>query len=543
MGLKALNLKSAYYSDEDNLLLDFYVPVLSKSISYKRIAGYFSSNSLAVAARGISEFINNGGKVKLIANVVLSLEDQVAIKEAISIKEAEIINEIYDMEDTLKKDHIRMLGWLIMNKALEIKIAVVRKGVEHQKIGLLEDSEGDTISFSGSDNETAYGWLHNDEQFHVFCSWKEGDSEHLLSDSKRFDRLWENKGNKVRVFDVSEAFKNGLVKTAPRDNEEFNNLSARTIDALLEENNRIYGHIKIKEKPLSFIDNLWYFQKDAIDNWERNAFKGIFSMATGTGKTKTAIGGIIKLKNFKERLFAVISSPQNTILKQWEKEIKNIGLFNASIIADSTNNSWDTQLADKVIDYNEGNINSCVVFTTYNTLSSDRFINIISDLSGPSLLVGDEVHWAGASTFRKGLAQTYEFRLGLSATPKRYMDEEGTDEIINYFGDVVYEFSLERALTEINPITKKTFLCPYNYYPLFVNLNEDELAEYYELTGKINRQFAKESKYESNSDHLQRLCEKRQSIIVNADKKYESLNTLLDSLIIIKFLFSPRFAR
>ena len=327
-----------------------------------------------------------------------------------------------------------------------------------------------------------------------------------------------------------------MVKTAPRDNEEFNNLSAWTIDSLLKENNRIYGHLKVKKQPLSFINNLWYFQKDAIDNLGNNDFRGIFSMATGTGKTKTAIGGIIKLINSKTRLFAVICSPQNTILKQWEKEIKNLGLFNASIIADSTNSLWNTQLADKVIDYNEKNINSCVVFTTYNTLSSDKFIDLISNLSGHSLLVGDEVHWAGAATFRKGLVQTYQFRLGLSATPKRYMDEEGTDEIINYFGDVVYEFSLERALTEINPITKETFLCPYNYYPLFVNLNENELSEYYELTEKINRQFAKESKYEFNSDYFQRLCEKRQAIIVNAIGKHEVLSNLLNSLEIIKFL-------
>ena len=118
MGLKALNLKTAYYSDEDNLLLDFYVPVLSKSISYKRIAGYFSSNSLAVAAKGISKFISNGGRVKLIANVVLSEEDQTAIKEAISKKETEIIQEIYALEDELKKNHIRMFGLMIKNKSL-----------------------------------------------------------------------------------------------------------------------------------------------------------------------------------------------------------------------------------------------------------------------------------------------------------------------------------------------------------------------------------------------------------------------------------------
>lgn len=72
MGLKALNLKTAYYSDEDNLLIDFYIPALSNSIKYDRVAGYFCSNSLAVAAKGIAGFINNGGRIRLIANVVQS---------------------------------------------------------------------------------------------------------------------------------------------------------------------------------------------------------------------------------------------------------------------------------------------------------------------------------------------------------------------------------------------------------------------------------------------------------------------------------------
>ncbi|MFC1752548.1 hypothetical protein ACFL96_04045, partial [Thermoproteota archaeon] len=67
MSLKDLNLKGSYNFNKDDLLNDFYIPVLSESISYKRIAGYFCSNSLAISAKGISKFIDNCGKIQLIA--------------------------------------------------------------------------------------------------------------------------------------------------------------------------------------------------------------------------------------------------------------------------------------------------------------------------------------------------------------------------------------------------------------------------------------------------------------------------------------------
>ena len=129
MGLRDVNLKAVYYSDEDNLLEGFYVPVLSNSVKYDRIAGYFSSNTLAIAAKGIEAFVRAGGKIRLIANVVLSEGDQESIRQALLIKEREVLSEIENLEDELKKDHVRMLGWMVRNRLSEMKIAVVENGV------------------------------------------------------------------------------------------------------------------------------------------------------------------------------------------------------------------------------------------------------------------------------------------------------------------------------------------------------------------------------------------------------------------------------
>lgn len=536
MSLKDLKLKCAYNSDEDNLLEDFYIPVLSESTSYRRIAGYFSSNALAIASKGIAKLINNGGKIKLIANVVLTEEDQEAIKSALLKKEDELLAEINELEDGLKRNHIRMLSWMLRKDLLEIKIAVVPRGIEHIKKGIFEDKDGNKISFSGSDNETLSGWIRNHEDFHVFASWQAGEHDHLLVDIEGFERLWGNIANRVKVFDVSDAFRSGLIRTAPRDEEEFTILSVESTNVLLDKNRNYYTKNR-KSIGNRYLEELWYFQKDALHNWEKEGFCGIISMATGTGKTKTAIAGLVQLKGKKTNgLFTIICCPQFSILKQWEKEIKELNLFQHSITADSTNINWTSQLADKIMDYNNHLISDCVIFTTYNTLSNNRFIDSLSKLKGESLIICDEVHWAGAGTFRNGLLETYNYRLGLSATPERHMDEGGTDLIKTYFKGVVFEFPLEKALSEINPITKETFLCPYNYYPIFIELKEAELVEYLELTGKINRQFAVERQSDDTNDYLQRLLEKRQAIIRNASGKYDALIKIINELEEIKYL-------
>ena len=241
MTLNELDLKGLYDSDSDNLLIDFYIPTLKESIVYKRIAGYFSSNALAISAEGISKFIENGGKMYLIANVILSNDDQETIKKVIEEKEKEILDEMETMDDALKKGHLRLLAWMMKNNNLEIKIAKVPNGIEHKKKGILEDSDGNIVSFSGSDNETVSGWLYNHEDFHVFCSWLEGDMErHLKPDIESFVRLWDNKTNEVRIFNISDAFRDQLIKTAPKDEEEFRAISNEVARELVDRANKKY---------------------------------------------------------------------------------------------------------------------------------------------------------------------------------------------------------------------------------------------------------------------------------------------------------------
>jgi len=523
MGLEKLNLKGLYDSDADNLLLDFYIPVLKESIDYKRIAGYFSSNSLAIAAKGISKFILNRGKMYLIANVILSSDDQEVIRKTISEKEIEILDEIETMEDAVKKGHLRLLAWMLKNGNLEIRIAKVQNGIEHKKKGILEDSEGNIISFSGSDNETVSGWLYNHEDFHVFCSWIDGDKErHLNPDIVSFEKLWNDETNAVRIFNVSDAFKFGLIKSAPKDEEEFRTLSNEMAEEAMK--NSSLKNIQPKsvtEKPSR--DNLYKFlrdyQNDAINRWESNGHMGILEMATGTGKTFTAIAAIERYLKEKKKGIVVIVAPKQLLVSQWSNELKKLGFSN--VIEVMKNSSvWKKDLKGAILKVDLGHEKEVIAVATYASFCTDNFISTIRSTNTKPLLICDEMHNSWAPKYRQGLLNSYESRLGLSATPERYMDEKGTEDMQKYFGNIIYTFGISEAIPE--------YLVPYEYHAEIVELTAEEKYEYEELTSEISIRIAANNGEVDDATFLKIL--KRSKIVINSDSKWPAFENILDSL-------------
>ena len=121
MRLTDLPLRSAYDSDTDNILADFYTPALSVSVQYSRLTGFFSSTTLAVAAKGISGLIQNGGSIRLITGATFQKQDIAAIREAIDdpekVLENAMLREFENLEDEFVKDHVRALGWMVSARA------------------------------------------------------------------------------------------------------------------------------------------------------------------------------------------------------------------------------------------------------------------------------------------------------------------------------------------------------------------------------------------------------------------------------------------
>ena len=312
MSFKDLGLQVSYDSDCDDILKKFYIPVLSKAIRYHRLAGFFSSSALAVAAKGIAEFIQNEGKMKIIVGAKLQKNDVEAIIDAKESAEKVLaetmLKDLTQIEDEITADHVKALAWLIARKDLEIKVAVLfdlngqpmdfesasKAGLFHQKIGILEDHSGNFLSFSGSINETATAWKVNVEEFKVFRSWVEGELPHLESDNKKFEKYWYGQTERLRIFEIPEAVKNRFVEIAPTDPTALKTLYQSSTPKLRD------------------------YQKEAINLWLKNSGRGILEMATATGKTFTALGCLEKVLEKEQRLTVVITCPFIHLTRQWK---------------------------------------------------------------------------------------------------------------------------------------------------------------------------------------------------------------------------------
>lgn len=540
--LKNLKMSIAYDSDRDDILNDFYIPALAVSSNYKRIAGYFSSSSFALAARGLAKFIINGGHMQLIINHVLQIEDKNVLEEVVrnSTKLDHILlhqMDSWNLENQIIRDHVGALGWMLANNLLELKIAISNEAsVFHQKVGILEDVENNKISFSGSNNESYSGWKNNIEEFKVFRGWVSEQNRYVETDLTKFNNFWNNLSRRAIVLNIPDAIRKKIIEIAPEKLEDIH------VDTELIDHNFVYTTIDTipSERKIELMD----FQKEAVKSWVKNSYKGILEMATGTGKTITALGCLNQVMSKHVRLLCVISAPYNHLITQWENEINRIIScgkeedFKYLIVLTGENfltigsasYNWKRKLSNKLLDLENGLIDKLIVFTTHDSLASSFLIDKISLNSNDAILIADEVHGLGAMVRRKGLLRSYNIRLGLSATPKRWMDEQGSRLIFDYFDKTVFEFPLEKAISTINPLTGKTYLTPYDYMPYFTKLTDDEAYKYITLTKKIGRLFKYKEKNDSYQGRFEVLIQERANIIKSADNKLATFRDIITDI-------------
>jgi superfamily II DNA or RNA helicase len=534
MNLRELNLRKSYDSDRDDILNEFYVPALSVSISYERLAGFFSSTSLAVAARGIAGLISNGGRIRLICGAKLSKQDVEAILEAkkdlsdiITENAAREFEDIEALENKFVENHVKGLGWMMANGVLEIKIAVVKddndrpldyqealkSGIFHQKVGILRNVEGNVVSFSGSDNETASAWIQNIEEFKVFRSWEESQREYLQADVNRFQRFWSGLGKRAEVIDIPDAIRRKLIDIAPNDIGEL-------------ELSKLY--VRKKRKGIK----LWDQQVKALDKWLKNGKRCIFEMATGTGKTLAALACLRHLLSEEKKLVTVITCPYSHLIYQWKENIERLDVSVTTVDAFSGNVGWRDILVDHLRDVKNNIINALVILTTHDTFYKDNFKEFLSIAGCKLFLIADEVHGLGSEVRRFGLIEEYDYRLGLSATPTRWFDPEGTKLLLKYFqaedDTNLFVFSLEDAIKTINPETGETYLTPYEYKPYFTELAEEEINDYLETSQKIAKAYYSSKNEWDRVKYFDLLCFQRQKIIQNASNKYNVFKSILD---------------
>lgn len=517
MAFTDLKLLKHYKTYKNNIVKEFYTPVLQEAILYQRSVGFFSSTALIELTKGISGIVKNGGKIQFIVSPYLSQEDVEAITKGYEKKkiiEQALLREYREPENYFQEERLNLLAHLIEDGHMEIKVAFTPPdkftGMYHEKVGILEDKFGNKIVFTGSLNETINAFYNNYESIVVFTSWEESKqyAEEMQED---FALLWNNNDKDLEIIEFPEAVKEKIkINKKPHVNYEVdeerlpyitNSFEVSELPEVLREKIEVnkeqninndkeeyqMGKTEIK-KGIPYIPEgfeLREYQIEAIDNWKQNRYRGIFDMATGTGKTYTGLGAVTKLYEDKRRLAIIIVCPYQHLVEQWVEDIELFNMLPTIGYSSSKQKNWKKRFEDDVLDFSIGVIDTFCFVTTNATYSSKFVVEQMKNLGKDTLLLIDEAHNFGSPNLRKRLYLNIEYRLALSATLERHGDEEGTSYLKNYFGDKCIEYDLQKAI-------KDGKLTPYYYYPIIVYLDEEETEQYRDISYKISKECHKD---------------------------------------------------
>ena len=525
MSLKDSCIKSEYRSLIDNVVQDFYVPLLKEAVTYRRAVGFFSSSSLVDISKGIAALAKRRGKIQLVASPYLSDEDIEAIRNGYEkrnvIIENALLSQLSDENmDFYSMERLNLLANLIAEGILDIRIAYTEDdrgiGMYHEKMGIIEDAEGNKVAFSGSMNESSTAMSINYETIDVFRSWgDEFEANQAQLKENAFVSIWNDTEPNIHVLEFP-SISQALIDKYKKKRSSFDIDELQFFDVPIKRKNvsgkRIGARIP---KDIS----LYEYQKEAIVSWAGENYRGIFDMATGTGKTLTGLGAVSKLsEDVCDELSVFILCPYQHLVEQWVEDIVKFNIKPIIGYSASPQKDWKKRLQKAIKDQKFRKDKSFFCFVTTNATFSSKFVqDIIEEIKTPILLMVDEAHNVGAKTYAKLLDDRFQYRLALSATLDRHRDEEGTAALYSFFGRKCIEYTLERAIREDK-------LTPYKYYPVVVYLNEDELSTYEYYTQEISKCIIKDKNGKTKlNSYGETLAIKRSRVVAAAAQKLDAL--------------------
>lgn len=524
--LRGLPLQSAYSTGTSDLFTAFYLPSLSVSTRYDRAAGFFRSSLFVIAGLAFSDFARRGGKTRIVCSHAMAATDKDAIetglKWRVSLERAindEVARLLGNPEDA---PVAQFLATLVAVGALDLRIAIrpSQPGIFHDKVGIFHD-RNDAISFVGSANETLPAWdpRINHEGFEVFRSWGDpGESDRVARHTAYFGDLWAGTHPGISTIELPDAVRRNLLHLEdPRGIDSAAVRVRRHLGSTEPQPTSAYRRRRVT-RPLD------QHQKDVVASWEKANFRGIITHVTGGGKTLSALEAIRRWTRAGRPALVVV--PSDLLLSQWQREIAlefdedDLEVLTAG--GDSSSSWWQPRVGD--FTRSTTALGARLVLATVQTASKAAFLDRIH--SGPHLLlVADEVHRLGSPTFRSLLNINVGAALGLSATPRRYGDIEGTDLIHAFFGD-----PLEPTL-DIGDAIRIHRLVPYEYHVHRVDLSADELQAWNKLSEQIAHAYAalpSNNKGErQETDRYKLLLIKRARIVKQASSKIDLAASLI----------------
>ncbi|WP_234342088.1 DEAD/DEAH box helicase family protein [Streptomyces leeuwenhoekii] len=441
--MRRIQYQEDYRSGHNNLIEDFYRPSLREANTYWRAVGYFSSTALESFGAPLGEFVLNNGKIRLVTSVQLTEADLKVISEGAPKEElcAERIQKIVETEfrDGMGDGAARLSRLLELDR-LEIRIAIPKSGtgIYHEKIGLFFDSDGDYVAFSGSSNESRNAFEHNRECIDVYTKW--GSPVRAERKRRHFEQVWDGTDIGVEVYSFPEAAKQQLLQT-----------------------------YRARAKNRSPRNEKWRHQEEALRSF-LSAERGVLNMATGTGKTRTALKITKALFDAGEIDNVIVAMDGTDLLDQWYNEVLSI----RNQLGRSPHVFRDYDTHKDLQEYCLASRQRILLVSRKGDVRRDPLASALRQLDSRSaqrtLLIHDEVHRLGSPGTRQrlsGLSDTIRFRLGLSATPDREYDEEGNSFIEEHIGPMLMSFDLSDAI-------ERGILAPFNYHPLPYELTQHD---------------------------------------------------------------------
>lgn len=483
--------KSIYFLPKDDLL-SVLVPSIASSSSLDCMIGFFGSSSFAEIAPGLASYLRQSNQpMRLLISPFVKEDDQEAMKLGVATPDA--VGERYFIQslpdaDALAQHTLACLAWLIKEHRLQIKIAVMSSGLFHPKVWLL-NLDGHRLAFHGSGNLTRSGLRRNKEQIALARSWMDAvqrETEDRLREE--FNILWHDDDGDCKVLSLSKAVEEKLLRdygtTARPEEEECARLwrkangitEAELPDDEEQPEVRLNFHIP---SWLEYRAGPFAHQGRAVDAWLAAGGRGVLAMATGSGKTLTSLIASWHLSQTIGPVIIVVAAPYVPLIMQWSSEIELFGLRARNLSDGRGPAERRKAIREAARNLTLGLSTAEALIVSHDILCDPEFRIELSNVEAARILIADEMHNLGSPSFLNSAPTYFEYRLGLSATPRRQYDPEGTDKLFEFFGDICFEFSLEDAIG--------VCLVPYDYYVHLVELNTDEMDEFIQLTNEIRK--------------------------------------------------------
>lgn len=487
-----MQLKKSYVSySEDNISVSLINPCLKVAKRYKRSAGFFSSTVISVIIDGLVSLVRNKGTIQLITSQKLNQSDITAINAGYDKRDALENAFIRDFDEEIRKlddNNLNILAELIASGIMDIKVAVTKNiGMYHDKFGIIEDSSGNKVAFFGSSNSTFCGYVTNYEKVRTARNWVENESIVVEDEEREFNSLWNGDNPYIETYDFKDAIKKAIINIIGQREEAK------------------------KNKAIVLRD----YQEEAIAAWVKNKYRGFYVMATGTGKTWTAIYSAVELLK-KQKTIIVICAPYKHLVQQWYEDVSQAFPKARTIKVSSENPMWDVEISEEIIRNRYQEDNQLIIISTIMSFNKERFEKVLSTSKDKRMLIVDEAH---RFTNRQDWVQDkYNYMLGLSATPYSGQNTAIGDELMGFFGGRVFNLPIEFAI-------EKGYLMKYSYHPIYIHAKGDEEESF----GRILRMMAAcfTNGVLTDVDEFIRLRRTQLRIISMASEKAEKIDFII----------------